>query len=96
MVARIEDIGRLPGWPRMLSREQAAAYLGVSAGTFDREVAAGQWPQPLERGRRKTWDRFALDRMLDGRMGVASTASAREDDDLDRELSEWKRSRGKG
>ncbi|MFZ2869361.1 helix-turn-helix transcriptional regulator [Zavarzinia sp.] len=96
MVARVEDIGRLPDWPRMLSRDQAAAYLGVSVGTFTREVAAGQWPQPLDRGRRKTWDRFALDRTLDERMGVAFGAAGGEDRELDNELAEWKRRLGKG
>lgn len=58
----------LPWWPRMLSREQAAAYLGVSPTLFDAEVAQGIWPQPIRRGAkggRVTWDRHALDRALD-------------------------------
>jgi len=63
----------LPYWPRMLSREQAAAYLGVSPTLFDAEVAKGLWAQPIRRGAkggRVTWDRAALDRALDA-MGAA-------------------------
>ncbi|MDQ1079725.1 putative DNA-binding transcriptional regulator AlpA [Pseudoroseomonas cervicalis] len=59
--------------PRFLSREQAAEYLGVSTGTFDAEVRAGTWPQPLRRGpsgRRLTWDRLALDAAADLACGV--------------------------
>ncbi|MBL4800293.1 MAG: hypothetical protein JKY45_00265 [Emcibacter sp.] len=29
-------IGQLPYWPARMSREQAAAYLGVSPGHFDK------------------------------------------------------------
>ena len=29
----------IPYWPRILRRENAAAYLGLSASLFDREVA---------------------------------------------------------
>ena len=37
----------LPYWPRILRREQAAAYVGVSAGTFDIEVKEGRAPPPV-------------------------------------------------
>ena len=50
--------------PAMLSREEAAAYVGVSATVFDEEVAAGMWPQPIRRGRKgkkPTWSVAALD-----------------------------------
>jgi hypothetical protein len=66
------DIGTLPYWPRCLSRDQAAAYVGVSPNIFDMEVATGQWPVGDARGAkggRLTWDRFALDRRLDARLG---------------------------
>lgn len=62
----------LPGWPRHLRREQAAAYVGVSVPEFMREVEAGTWPRPVargarpgKRGARLTWDRLALDRASD-------------------------------
>lgn len=58
----------LPGWPRYLTRAQAAAYLGVSRRTFDLEVRSGVWPGPLRRGPKgglRTWDRAALDAAAD-------------------------------
>lgn len=62
---------------RFLSREQAAAYLGVSPPTFDYEVARGVWPKPMRRGptqRRITWDRVALDAAADRSSGLSSSA----------------------
>jgi hypothetical protein len=56
--------------PRFLSRPQAAAYVGVSPGTFDGEVARGLWPAPLRRGRRCTWDRQLLDLAADRASGI--------------------------
>jgi hypothetical protein len=59
---------------RFLTREQAAAYVGVSARTFAAEVAAGMWPAPLRRGGRGgalTWDCRLLDRAADRLAGLA-------------------------
>jgi len=47
--------------PRGLTREQAAAYIGVGASTFDKLVSDGVMPRPVEFGRRRVWDRLALD-----------------------------------
>lgn len=47
--------------PRGLSREQAAAYLGISASTFDALVADGRMPKPKRINDRKVWDIRALD-----------------------------------
>jgi excisionase family DNA binding protein len=47
--------------PRGLSREEAAAYVGVSPGTFDKMVAAGEMPAPKMIRARRVWDRVALD-----------------------------------
>lgn len=58
--------------PRYLTREQAAAYLGVSADTFAWEVEQGHWPAAVRRGRKGglvTWDRLALDDRADLRSG---------------------------
>ena len=60
---------------RFLTRTEAAAYLGVSARTFDAEVHKGLWPPPLRRGARGgtlTWDRKALDCAADRIGGLAS------------------------
>lgn len=50
--------------PRFLTRDQAAAYVGVSAETFAWEVSQGYWPAAVRRGPKgglATWDRLALD-----------------------------------
>ena len=77
MTARRQDLADLPYWPRWMSREQAASYVGVSPNVFDAEVKAGVWPKPQPRGARKskrprlTWDKRLLDRSSDLRSGLA-------------------------
>ncbi len=51
--------------PRGLCRVQAAAYVGVSPGTFDAMVADRRMPGPKEIGTRRVWDRLALDRAFE-------------------------------
>lgn len=53
----------LPGSlaPRGLSREQAAAYIGVSSTKFVQLVSDELMPQPKIIGTRRVWDRLALD-----------------------------------
>ena len=51
--------------PRGLSREQAAAYIGVSASTFDLLVRDGRMPPPKRINTRTIWDRHRLDEMFD-------------------------------
>lgn len=75
MAARRADLADLPYWPRMLSREQAAAYVGVSAGTFEKEVADGVWPGGERRGARVLWDRALLDRTQDERSGLLAQSA---------------------
>lgn len=53
----------MPAWPRLLSRGMAAAYLGVSEGTFDGRIAPAL--KAIEIGGRILWDRTALDRWVD-------------------------------
>lgn len=50
----------LPFVPRGLSREQAAAYVGIGATLFDRAVADGKMPAPLRLYGRVVWDRARL------------------------------------
>lgn len=61
MVAQRGDLTDLPHWPRLLSREQSAAYLGVSAPTLD---TLGITSVKV-RGRR-LYDRLVLDKWVDG------------------------------
>jgi hypothetical protein len=47
--------------PRGLSRERAAAYIGVSASLFDILVKDGRMPGPKHINARTVWDRLQLD-----------------------------------
>jgi predicted DNA-binding transcriptional regulator AlpA len=48
--------------PRGLNREEAAAYVGVSASKFTQMVADHRMPAPKAIDARLVWDRHALDR----------------------------------
>ena len=50
---------------RGLSREEAAMYVGVSAGKFDQLVGDGRMPTPRRIDRRKVWDVHDLDVAFD-------------------------------
>jgi hypothetical protein len=72
-------LSELPFWPRLLSREEAARYVGVSPVVFENEVKQGVWPPALRRGPRQgrqTWDRLALDRAADQASGLAEAPRA--------------------
>ena len=47
--------------PRGLSREEAAAYIGVSPSKFDELVRDKRMPAPKRIDRRTVWDRRRLD-----------------------------------
>jgi predicted DNA-binding transcriptional regulator AlpA len=47
--------------PRGLSREQAAAYVGISPSLFDMLVSDGRMPSPKRINSRVVWDRLQLD-----------------------------------
>lgn len=47
--------------PRGLSREEAAAYVGVGATKFDQMVEDGRMPSPKRIDGRRVWDRLRLD-----------------------------------
>ena len=55
--------------PRLLSRDLAAAYCGVTAETFEQHVRPHV--RPIEIGARRLWDVKALDRWLDAQSGLA-------------------------
>lgn len=50
---------------RGLRREEAAVYVGVSAGKFDEMVDDGRMPAPRRIDRRKVWDRLEIDVAFD-------------------------------
>ena len=65
--------GTLPHWPRVLRREQAAAYVGMSPSLFVREVEAGALPRPIHlAGTVKGWVRDDLDAWIDDRRAAQS------------------------
>lgn len=66
----------LPYWPRRLSRDLAAAYVGVSPGKFDAGVIDGTWPQAIEDGGRRLWDRLMLDAAVDRQSGRSPNTQA--------------------
>jgi predicted DNA-binding transcriptional regulator AlpA len=66
--------------PRLLDREDAASYVGLSPNAFDQEVRAGTFPAPfpLTKIRRRLWDVKALDDALDRARGIAGKQNDRE------------------
>ena len=51
--------------PRGLPLEEAAHYWGLCPNSFMAEVKADRAPKPLHFGRRRIWDKKALDLALD-------------------------------
>lgn len=49
------------GWPRGLGRAEAARYVGVSPGTFDKLVSEGLMPPPKRVRTRLIFDKQAID-----------------------------------
>lgn len=66
-----------PHWPRGLSRDLAAKYIGVSLGIFDRAVRDGLMPKSKRIYNRILWDRHQLDISFDLLDGVKATTIAR-------------------
>lgn|SRR5574341_182137 len=68
MTARRLPPDGLPDWPRGLTEDLAAAYVGVGVETFRLEVKAGTWPKPRRAGTKgglNVWDRHAIDAAYD-------------------------------
>ncbi|WP_311267069.1 hypothetical protein [Sphingobium sp. WCS2017Hpa-17] len=78
----------LPEWPRLMDAEMAAAYFGLSAGTFR---ALGIQSRSI--GRRVVWDRVDLDRYADRLSGQPLTAldRAAEASEVERNFLERRR-----
>jgi predicted DNA-binding transcriptional regulator AlpA len=66
--------------PRGLSREQAAAYVGISPSLFDTLIKDGRMPGPKRINSRAVWDRLKLDAAFEA---LADMEGASTDD-------EWK------
>jgi hypothetical protein len=94
MTAAREDLRDLPDWPRRMSREQAAAYVGVSESHFDKQVRAGILPGPIAWGGRQLWDRKALDLACDIEIGLTGgTSPASDVDPISKAIDEYQSGR---
>ncbi len=67
--------------PRLLTREQAAAYCGVGTTTFAAWIRHGMIPGPVQRTHR--WDRKAIDAALDALSQI-------DDDKEGKAFDQWK------
>jgi hypothetical protein len=61
--------------PRLLTREAAATYCGISPNHFNVHLADAV--PPISIGRRKLWDVKALDRWLDAQSGLSHPVDSR-------------------
>ena len=67
----------MPAWPRFLSEEEAASYVRISRTTF-RSGVGTLWPKAVRIGRRKLYDRLAIDRAVDALAPSAPESPAKE------------------
>ncbi len=62
----------LPNWPRLMTSELAAKYVGWSKNGFLGRVGE-DWPEPIRIGGKVLWDRkgldFAVDLLTGGALG---------------------------
>ena len=107
MYLNVELIHALePSERRCFNRREAASYVAVSTGTFDKLVKLGIMPMAIELfGRRKVWDRASLDEAVDTLAGRSrpnisapglAPRSADLQEELDRELEEFRSRHGRG
>jgi hypothetical protein len=87
--------GHAPLTPRLLTRQQAAGYCGLTESGFSSWIARRLVPGPLPGTKR--WDRKALDLALDRLSGILPEAATPACDDaedglpaLRRRYQEWK------
>jgi predicted DNA-binding transcriptional regulator AlpA len=73
------ELARLGLPPRGLSRDQSAAYVGLSAWSFDQMVAAGTMPSAKRLKGRVVWDRVQLDKAFDRLPNEAGTDTDHDD-----------------
>ena len=66
--------------PRLISREAAAKYCGLSPNSFEARVLDGTFPLPLHMGRRRLWDLKALNMKLDYLSGIEPSLVSDEPD----------------
>lgn len=82
---------RMPNWPRLMSEELAAQYLGIGTTNL-RENG----PQPKRHGRRRLYDIRDLDRWADALSGQPLDEKGEQDEaaEQERRFLEKRRARG--
>ncbi len=73
--------------PRLMTRRQAAEYLGLSPEGFSQWVGSGRVPHALPGTKR--WDRVAIDRAIDRASGILPAHGVAEASVVSA-LDEWK------
>ena len=72
----MRDGASLPGWPLLLRRELAAAYVGMSVSEFDVQAKEGRMPRPIPTtDRLKAWHRGELDAWAEDRRAARQATS---------------------
>jgi hypothetical protein len=59
----------------MMRLTTAAAYLDMAVTAFEREVAAGNMPDPIQFGGKKAWSKMLIDEALDRLVGNIAPGS---------------------
>lgn len=68
----MKDGGTLPGWPLLLRRERAAAFLDLSPSTFDSAAKDPAFPKPIPLiGSVRAWHRQDLEAWAEDRRMAA-------------------------
>lgn len=60
---------------RGLDHDEAANYVGVSFAAFDRLVAEGRMPRPIDLAGERVWDLAQLDRAFDRLSGLGRSSA---------------------
>ncbi len=80
----MRDGASLPGWPLLLRREMAAAYVSMSPSAFDSEVRAGRLPKPIPTTNTlKAWHRGDLEAWAEDRRAECAAAGEASDNPWD-------------
>ncbi|WP_425419763.1 hypothetical protein [Oricola indica] len=83
-----------PSERRCLDRKEAASYVNVSVGSFDKLIQEGKMPRPIQLLRRKVWDKQMIDRMIDRMSGLKPRDAADQPSDTENgesSLDAWRR-----
>jgi predicted DNA-binding transcriptional regulator AlpA len=78
---------------RCFDRKEAASFVGVSIGTFDKLVRGGELPQPILLRGRKVWDRRSLETAIDRKSGLEPANTVNSNKSISESLTpldEWR------